>query len=271
MTDAGTIPSERDISAIAAGDWPVRELVGHVTGRREARFQVVFRQSVLDQIHLHGQSTTEVEVCGVLVGNGYRDARGPYLLIEHCIRGTAAASRSTNVTFTADTWQHIQATMDREHAKAKIVGWYHTHPGFGIFLSDMDVFICENFFNLPWQVAFVYDPISGEEGDFLWRAGRPERDPVLIEHDVTPASASIALISKQDAMAAPSIADDRLVELQRRVRQLERRQRVMLLAIAFLVAFATFWLMQNAPTPPAVKGNGSQPTTMPRAGLGQKR
>ena len=95
--------------------------------------------------------------------------------MEHAIAGTnGAASRSTNVTFTAETWQHIHDTMDRDHPDEKILGWYHTHPGFGIFLSDMDIFICDNFFNLPWQVAFVYDPQSGEEGNFIWRsaAGR---------------------------------------------------------------------------------------------------
>ena len=49
--------------------------------------------------------------------------------------------------------------MDAEHSEERIVGWYHTHPGFGIFLSGMDLFIQDHFFNLPWQVAFVYDPL----------------------------------------------------------------------------------------------------------------
>ena len=36
---------------------------------------------------------------------------------------------------------------------------------------------------LPWQVAFVYDPSSGEEGAFVWRAGASEREPFLIQED----------------------------------------------------------------------------------------
>lgn len=269
--------AERDTSAIAADDWPMRE-PGPLTGLREARFQVVYRQSVLDQIHLHGQSARDIEVCGVLVGTGCRDQHGPYLLIEHIIHGSAAASRSTNVTFTADTWQHIQETMDREHADRRIVGWYHTHPGFGIFLSEMDVFICDNFFNLPWQSAFVYDPHSGEEGNFVWRGGKPEREEVLIENDVTPASAQIPLISKQEAMAAAEpiasstpmdepapprtdpAMDHRVIELMQRVRRLEIRQRWLIVAIVFLIAFVAFWAMQSAP-PAGAARHGMRPTT----------
>ena len=73
--------------------------------------------------------------------------------------------------------------MDKDHPDARIVGWYHTHPGFGIFLSGMDLFIQDNFFNLPWQVAFVYDPTSEEEGLFVWHAGKSEPEPFLLQED----------------------------------------------------------------------------------------
>ena len=35
----------------------------------------------------------------------------------------------------------------------KIVGWYHTHPGFGVEFSEMDLFIQQNFFGGPAQIA----------------------------------------------------------------------------------------------------------------------
>lgn len=279
MSDAAADMLDRDASAIAAGEWPAREL-GPVIGGREPRFQVVYRQSVLDEIHLHGQSAKDIEVCGVLVGGGCRDAHGPYLLIEHCIRGTAAASRSTNVTFTAETWQQIQETMDRQHPDRRIVGWYHTHPGFGIFLSEMDVFICEHFFNLPWQSAFVYDPSSGEEGNFVWRGGKPAREPILIESDVTPAAAQIPLISRQEAMAAepvyesvyqpnrltpPAPVDERVIELLHRVRRLERRQGWLVGAIVFLMAFVAFWAMQWTPPDTNMAKPATRAATQPAA------
>jgi proteasome lid subunit RPN8/RPN11 len=258
---------ERDASAIISAGWPLRQLP-KFEGTREPRFQVVFRQSVLDEIHLHGQSSTVAEVCGVLVGKCYRDSNGPYLLIEHCIRGNGARTKATNVTFTAETWAHIQNVMDRDYPKDKMVGWYHTHPGFGIFLSDMDVFICENFFNLPWQVAFVYDPLGGDEGNFVWHAGKPERDPILIEVDVTPKSAEIPLISVAEAVGhqISEETESKILELLIRVRRLERRQKKLVAAMAFLIAFVIMWIYEFAPiTSPSPATTPTKSTTQPAA------
>ncbi len=258
----------RDASGIDSTDWPLRALI-KCEGVREKRFQVVFRQSVLDEIHLHGQSSTVAEVCGVLVGKCYRDSSGPYLLIENCIRGNGARTKATNVTFTAETWAYIQTVMDRDFPKDKMVGWYHTHPGFGIFLSDMDVFICDNFFNLPWQVAFVYDPLGGDEGNFVWQAGKPKREPVLIEADVTPKAAEIPLISVSDAASnqVPEEVEAKILELLIRVRRLERRQKNLITAMAFLIAFVIMWTFEFSPLPTASTVTApvkpaTQPTTV---------
>ena len=59
-----------------------------------------------------------------------------------------------------------------------MVGWYHTHPGWGVFLSGMDLFICNNFFNRPLDVALVIDPCAGDRGWFQWstdETGKTER------------------------------------------------------------------------------------------------
>jgi proteasome lid subunit RPN8/RPN11 len=230
---AVAIASVRDIGLIEFHDWPLREL-HNPQGNRESRFQFVFKQSVRDEIHRHGLDTPDVEVCGVLVGRCVRDLRGPYLLVEHCIRGNGARNKSTAVTFTTDAWQHIHETMDRQHPDQTIVGWYHTHPGFGIFLSEMDVFICEHFFNLPWQSAFVFDPHSGEEGNFIWRSGRPETDSILIEND--------EIAPPEPAIETPqSELIEQIVELTTRVRRLEKGLTLLAMAFAFLVAFAAAW------------------------------
>lgn len=174
--------SEIDTESIRANDWPERSLQD-LTGERKDGFQVVVRQAVLDAIRRHGAANIKVEVCGVLVGQVHRDAHGPYLLIHACIAGAAATSHAANVTFTAKTWAAIHDQMDRHYPDDKIVGWYHTHPAFGIFLSEMDVFVQANFFNLPWQVAFVHDPVGLDEGMFIWRQGTPVREPILVEAD----------------------------------------------------------------------------------------
>jgi proteasome lid subunit RPN8/RPN11 len=232
----------------------MRPLPG-VQGTRLGQYQAVVRRMVLDEIHGHGKSITAAEVCGVLVGNVYRDEHGPYLYIGSAIRGDRASGLATQVTFTAETWSAIQVVMDRDHPDERIVGWYHTHPGFGIFLSGMDLFIQDHFFNLPWQVAFVYDPIGGDEGMFFWREGKADRQAFLIEEEDTRAHApTMGEIEAAECLKNQSQGDssaqmsDASVENHRGNGQNQQRRHVLPIwligAIAFAVSFAcTMWAM----------------------------
>ena len=126
---------------------------------------------VVREIRLHARSSNKTEVCGVLLG---KDADG-VTAVSACVSGVNAAQGGTHVTFTQDTWEHIFKIKDRDYPNDRIVGWYHSHPGFGVFLSDHDTFIHKNFFSSPSQVAWVYDPHSDEEGCFGWNGARIER------------------------------------------------------------------------------------------------
>jgi len=128
---------------------------------------------VARQIRQHARSNLKTEVCGVLIG-GFEDG---CTHVRASIGGANAAQGGAHVTFTQDTWEHIYKIKDRDFPDERIVGWYHSHPGFGIFLSDHDTFIHKNFFSAPEQVAWVFDPHSDEEGCFGWHSGRLERIP----------------------------------------------------------------------------------------------
>lgn len=147
-----------------------------------SEFAVVVQHSTWTKMLEHAQTRLDVEVGGVLIGKAHRAENGtPYLLIDSIIPAVAAESRTTNITFTADAWTRIHETIDRDHPGGTIVGWYHTHPAFGIFLSEMDVFICRHFFDLPHQVAIVIDPVAKTHGCFVWCAGVPTQSTMLIE------------------------------------------------------------------------------------------
>ncbi len=177
-----------------------RVKIGELSSPRNSTFQFVFRQSVLNRVRVHGDSSPRAEICGVLVGDVYRDEFGPFGLVEHVIEGQDSTGSAGQVTFTADTWQHIQVLMDRQYPDLRIIGWYHTHPGHGIFLSDMDIFLHESFFGLPWQCALVYDPKSGEAGVFGADEGKAEALEFLIEADeTTPAKQSRPATSRPES------------------------------------------------------------------------
>lgn len=147
-------------------------------GARLQAFRIFIEPSAHRAMREHCRAHSGVEVCGVLVGAWARDATGPYVRVDEHIRGEAATSRFAEVTFTHDTWSEINKRMDSEFAHLRIVGWYHSHPDFGIFLSDRDRFIHEHFFSAPGQIALVIDPVRDEEGIFVWQDGRPASAPL---------------------------------------------------------------------------------------------
>jgi proteasome lid subunit RPN8/RPN11 len=226
---AATAPPEsarpdarRDADRMDVRELPVRSLPQSMLMSRSNKFQVIFADGILEDIRKHGTGSPDIEVCGVLVGTIYRDDFGPYCYIKANIRGQAAPGRDTQVTFTSETWTLIHETMDSKYTDDRIVGWYHTHPGFGIFLSGMDLFIQDNFFNEPWQVAFVDDPKGGDRGVFVWQNGLSVRRQHLVEAD--PAKASL------DSIAAAA-----------RIRTVQRALNTLKLKFRWLLFIAIVW------------------------------
>src|SRR5712675_1002427 len=67
------------------------------------------------------------------VRRAFPGPRGASALLRVAVeRGAAASHGSTHVTFTQETWNHIHQSLERNYPKLQIVGWYHSHPGFGV-------------------------------------------------------------------------------------------------------------------------------------------
>jgi proteasome lid subunit RPN8/RPN11 len=135
-------------------------------------FRVHITREAYQKMKQHAGTTSEVELCGVLVGQVGRDSAGYFLAIRGAIEAEGARNHGAQVTFTHEAWTHIHAVKDRDFPDQRIVGWYHTHPGFGVCLSSMDMLIQENFFSEPYQVAVVLETVHRAEGCFAWVDGR---------------------------------------------------------------------------------------------------
>jgi proteasome lid subunit RPN8/RPN11 len=168
-------------------------------GRGGEDFRIFLQPDVHKEIRKHGAEDKSVEICGVLVGQWQQDDDGPFLVILASIRGEAAANKFAEVTFTHETWATINKRMDAEFTDRFIVGWYHTHPDFGIFLSDRDRFIHEHFFSTAGQVAYVVDPVRKEEGFFIWSGGKP----ILCDHYWIGTGLQMAPTSEESAAKSP--------------------------------------------------------------------
>lgn len=163
--------------------------------------KVIMEAEVARRIRQHGRSSMKAEVCGVLIGS----EEGRTTIVHACITGVNAAQGGAHVTFTQDAWEHIYKVKDKQYPDDRIVGWYHSHPGFGVFLSDHDLFIQENFFSSPQQIAWVYDPHSDEEGCFGWCNKKIEKlDDVSFRFLEPKGTADIAhQIDEEDEVEAP--------------------------------------------------------------------
>lgn len=144
---------------------------------RAQEFRVYLDPGVHEQIHKHAAEDVSVEICGVLVGDWGRDGDGPFVAVTESIRCDNAASKFAEVTLTHASWAKINEEMDTRFSHLRIVGWYHSHPDFGIFLSERDRFIQEHFFSAAGQIACVVDPVRKTEGIFMWRDGKPTLCP----------------------------------------------------------------------------------------------
>jgi proteasome lid subunit RPN8/RPN11/TolA-binding protein len=130
---------------------------------------------VVRETEEHAASETHVELGGVLLGGQHQDDTGAaFVVITDSLRARHYENSQGSFKFTHDTWEQISREREQFAPDLRMVGWYHTHPGWGVFLSGMDTFICDHFFNRPLDVALVIDPCRQERGFFQWSRGTPQ-------------------------------------------------------------------------------------------------
>ena len=137
--------------------------------------KIYISQSVYREIHQFTRDKTENESGGVLVGNVIEAFGKTHIVIRAFVEAKYSEGTPTTLKFTHQTWEYIHKELGKKYPQYKILGWIHTHPNFGIFLSDYDKFIHENFFQEENQIAYVIDPIQNDEGFYFWISGRLER------------------------------------------------------------------------------------------------
>jgi len=134
---------------------------------RDGVFPILIRETVLEEILDYSEQDIDRELGGFLTGAVY-GGQQQHVEVKHFLPAVDAHSKAASLTFTHETWAAMTREVGECHPDDVIVGWQHTHPGFGIFLSGYDLFIHRHFFNEPWQIALVVDPRESEFGFFQW-------------------------------------------------------------------------------------------------------
>ena len=75
--------------------------------------------------------------------------------------------------YTKRQQQKMMEMLKQTGRPEMVVGWYHSHPGFGCWLSSVDVNTQQSFERLhPRAVAIVVDPIQSVKGKVVIDAFR---------------------------------------------------------------------------------------------------
>lgn len=137
--------------------------------------KVYISQDVYKALEKLSASDTSKELGSIIIGDYCLELGKTHVIISEYIEAKYADASASTLTFTHETWNYIHSEHERLYPGKKIIGWQHTHPNYGIFLSNYDLFIHENFFNLPFQIAYVIDPIQNLRGFFQWKNGKIEK------------------------------------------------------------------------------------------------
>lgn len=116
-------------------------------------------------VYAHCFESEGIEVGGVLIGR-LCEGSAPNVLASLRVPDQR---RPAPLVFTPESWEHIHTEIQRRYPGEQIVGWYHSYPGFGLFVSEQDAFIHDCWFNNAGHVFVVIDPKLGQEAVFAWR------------------------------------------------------------------------------------------------------
>ena len=118
--------------------------------------------------HLRSHQT---EAGGLLIGRAYvagaglPDSWGPLVWVERFVPSETFRSSSVSLAMETELWDRARSVT--AHDDGMVVGWYHSHPNLGAFFSSTDRATQRAFFNQPYSVGLVVDPIRGEEAWFI--------------------------------------------------------------------------------------------------------
>ena len=137
--------------------------------------KIYIKQDVYKKLEELASSDTSKELGSILIGDYCEELDNTHIIISDYIEAKYTDASASTLTFTHETWDYVHKEHDKKYPDKRIIGWQHTHPNYGIFLSNYDMFIQDNFFNLPFQIAYVIDPIQNIRGFFQWKKDSVEK------------------------------------------------------------------------------------------------
>ena len=139
-------------------------------------FPVYINEDTIKKIILYCKSF-EKEIFGYLIGSILKWDDKIYVKIEDVLFILGAIHSedfsTAQIEGTAGKYESKFQRLKKksQNSSLRIVGWWHSHPDFGCFLSNTDLTTQKYFFPESYQVALVVDPIRDELGFYTLADG----------------------------------------------------------------------------------------------------
>ncbi|MCJ1411507.1 multicatalytic endopeptidase [Ptychographa xylographoides] len=156
--------------AAAAGMGPGAAAPGTDTNLIDNSETVYISSLALLKMLRHGRAGVPMEVMGLMLGEFVDD----YTVRVVDVFAMPQSGTGVSVEAVDPVFQTKMMDMLRQTGRPEtVVGWYHSHPGFGCWLSSVDINTQQSFEQLtPRAVAVVVDPIQSVKGKVVIDAFR---------------------------------------------------------------------------------------------------
>jgi 26S proteasome regulatory subunit N11 len=130
----------------------------------------------------HGRAGVPMEVMGLMLGEFVDD----YTIVCKDVFAMPQSGTGVSVEAVDPVFQMKMLEMLKQTGRPEmVVGWYHSHPGFGCWLSGTDVNTTQSFEQLNSRaVAVVVDPIQSVKGKVVmdcFRSINPQQAMLGVE------------------------------------------------------------------------------------------
>jgi len=135
------------------------ELRGDVPGPGEYKIFIV--EPALKTLWQHAKEGLPAGVAGLLLGGLYYDPEMDenYVEIHYAFPSASSFNEEMNLRVVNRVIAEMEKVSLKSHPGEIVTGWYHTHPGLGIFFSENDKLIHETFYIEPSNIALILDPL----------------------------------------------------------------------------------------------------------------
>ncbi len=157
--------------------------------------------SALQKMDSHSNTDLSNEVGGFLVGKINKGIT----YVDDFIPAKSGESKSSSFKFTDEDWNSLYKEIEKS-SDAELIGWFHTHPNFGAFLSTYDEFIQNNFFSDNGRVAIVFDPIRQEWSAFIQVDGATNKIELKKSNEVNEVNEASSKDDKKKLIASVLIS-----------------------------------------------------------------